>query len=46
MLIAVSGEFMKGADKVLAQITGFSYFLAKPCDPNVLLNLVSAVKPK
>jgi len=41
LLIAISGQYTKGADKVLAQITGFNYYLMKPCDPNALLALLS-----
>jgi DNA-binding response OmpR family regulator len=40
LLIAISGAYTKGADKVLAQIAGFDYYLAKPCDPNVLMALL------
>lgn len=41
LLIGISGEFTKGADKILAQMTGFDYYLIKPVDPNVLLALLS-----
>ena len=40
VLIAISGKYTKGADKVLAQIKGFNYFLVKPCDPAELLALL------
>jgi len=36
LMIAVSGKYTKGADRVLAQIAGFNYYLTKPCDPQVL----------
>jgi DNA-binding response OmpR family regulator len=39
-MIAISGKYMKGADRVLAQISGFDYFLTKPYDPQVLLALI------
>lgn len=39
-LIAISGQYMKAADRVLAQISGFNYFLTKPYDPQVLLALI------
>jgi len=39
-MIAISGQYMKAADRVLAQISGFNYFLTKPCDPQVLLALI------
>ena len=41
LLIAISGQYVKGADKALAQMTGFNYYLVKPCDPNVLLTLLA-----
>jgi DNA-binding response OmpR family regulator len=39
-MIAISGQYMKGSDRVLAQMSGFNYFLTKPCDPQVLLALI------
>ena len=45
LLIALSGQYTKGADRVLSQIAGFDYYLTKPCDPNVLLALLASVKP-
>lgn len=47
LLIALSGQYTKSADRVLSQIAGFDYYLTKPCDPNVLLALLtSALKPR
>ncbi|HUQ74177.1 MAG TPA: response regulator [Burkholderiales bacterium] len=40
VLIAISGQYTKGADKALAQVKGFNYYLAKPCDPKRLLSLL------
>ena len=40
VLIAISGQYTKGGDKVLAQIKGFNYYLVKPCHPAALLALV------
>lgn len=40
VLIAISGQYTQGADKVLAQIKGFNYYLVKPCDPRMLLSLL------
>jgi CheY-like chemotaxis protein len=40
VLIAISGMYTKGGDKVLAQIKGFNYYLVKPCDPQELLALL------
>jgi len=45
LLIALSGQYTKGADRVLSQLAGFDYYLTKPCDPNVLLALLTSVKP-
>jgi DNA-binding response OmpR family regulator len=43
LLIAISGEYTKGADKALAQIAGFKHYLLKPCDPNALLALIAPI---
>ena len=40
LLIGISGEFTKGADKVMSEMAGFDYYLIKPADPKVLLTLV------
>ena len=40
VLIAISGQYTAGADKALAQIKGFNYYLVKPCDPEALLALL------
>ena len=40
VLVAISGQYTKGADKLLAQMKGFNYYLVKPCDPNELLSLL------
>jgi len=45
MMIAVSGVYTKGADKVLANLSGFNYHFVKPCDPNLLLALMEKVRP-
>ena len=42
MLIAVSGEYTKGADRLRAELSGFDYYLIKPCDPAVLLQLIAS----
>jgi DNA-binding response OmpR family regulator len=41
LLIGISGVFTKGADKVLAKLSGFDHYLLKPYDPNVLLALLA-----
>ena len=40
VLIAISGQYTKAADKLLAQLKGFNHYLVKPCDPNILLSLL------
>jgi twitching motility two-component system response regulator PilG len=45
LMIAISGRYTKGADRVLAQISGFNFFLTKPYDPQVLLALVEKERP-
>jgi DNA-binding response OmpR family regulator len=42
MLIAVSGQYTKDADRILADLSGFDYYIVKPCDPNVLLKLAAS----
>lgn len=44
MLIAITGQYTKGADKVLSEIVGFDYYLVKPADPNVLLALIEKAR--
>ena len=44
VLIAITGQYTKSADKVLSHISGFDFYLTKPADPNVLLALVSNAK--
>ena|SRR5688572_10423920 len=41
-LIAVSGQYPQGVDNDWLQASGFDYFLIKPADPNVLIQLVRA----
>jgi CheY-like chemotaxis protein len=41
-LIAVSGQYPQGVAKDWLKASGFDYFLIKPADPNVLLQLVRA----
>ena len=36
LLIGISGEYKKGADKVLAHISGFDHYLVKPYDPQMI----------
>ena len=41
-LIAISGRFKHGADRILS---GFDHCLGKPCDPQTLLGLLSPSEP-
>jgi len=45
LMIAITGRYTKGADRILAQMAGFNYFLTKPCDPQVLMALVEKARP-
>lgn len=42
MLIAFTGEYTKGSDRVLSELRGFDYYLVKSRDPKVLLKLVAS----
>jgi len=44
LLIAITGRYTKGADKVLSTMSGFDYHLTKPCDPADLIALVENAK--
>src|SRR3954462_9528432 len=44
LMIAISAKYTKGADRVLAQIAGFNYYLTKPCDPQVLIALIEQAR--
>ncbi|HEX7054967.1 MAG TPA: response regulator [Burkholderiales bacterium] len=40
LLIAISGTWLRGSDRLLAQHIGFDHHLAKPCDPQELLAIL------
>jgi DNA-binding response OmpR family regulator len=44
ILIAISGEYMKSADRSRADLAGIQHYFYKPCDPRVLLTLLSRVR--
>jgi DNA-binding response OmpR family regulator len=44
MLIAISGQYKEGADRILAQIVGFDHYVVKPYDPAALLRLLGPLK--
>src|SRR5581483_11850739 len=41
LMIAISGEYIKGADRIMTEMSGFNYFLSKPFDPKVLVALLA-----
>ena len=45
MIIGITGQFTKGADRILAEMNGIDYYLIKPADPIVLLSLLQQAKP-
>lgn len=40
LLIGITGQYTKGADRILAEMSGFDYYLVKPADPKVLTALM------
>jgi DNA-binding response OmpR family regulator len=40
-LIGISGHYVRTADKILAELAGFNYYLTKPYDPKGLLALLA-----
>ena len=44
LLIAITGRYTTGADRTRSHINGFDYHLTKPCDPQLLINLVKKGK--
>ena len=44
MLIAISGEYRLATGKLWREKGGFDYCLSKPCDPNVVLDLLRPLK--
>jgi len=45
VLIAISGHYKNGADRVLTNISGFNHFLPKPFDVKDLMALMEPLKP-
>ena len=44
VLVAVSGEYVRGADRDASRSHGFDFHLMKPCDPQLLLTLLKWVR--
>jgi CheY-like chemotaxis protein len=40
LMIAISGHYRQGIDKLLAKVVGFDHYFAKPYDPAALLWLL------
>jgi CheY-like chemotaxis protein len=40
LLVAISGKFVGQTDRMLADLAGFTHFLQKPCDPQILLRFL------
>jgi DNA-binding response OmpR family regulator len=45
LIIGITGEYTKSADRILSRMNGFDYYLIKPADPKVLLALLEKIKP-
>jgi DNA-binding response OmpR family regulator len=41
LLIALTGRYTKGADRVLGELSGFDHYLTKPYEPRVLLAFIA-----
>jgi DNA-binding response OmpR family regulator len=44
LLVGISGEHVRGADRARSELNGFDVYLMKPCDPNVLMTLLRWVR--
>ena len=44
VIIGVSGEYIQGSDRILAQILGFHHYLVKPYPPADLLALLAPLR--
>ena len=44
LLIAISGKWVGQTDRMLADLAGFTHFLQKPCDPQVLIKLLEPLR--
>jgi CheY-like chemotaxis protein len=44
MMIAISGVWKGQTDRMLSNLSGYRFFLEKPCDPKVVLSLLSPLK--
>jgi two-component system CheB/CheR fusion protein len=44
LLIGISGQYRKQADKLLADAVGFDHYLLKPCNPAALIELLAPLR--
>lgn len=44
LLIAISGKWVGQTDRMLADLAGFTHFLQKPCDPQLLIKLLEPLR--
>lgn len=44
LMIGISGVYTKGADRALANMSGFDHYLLKPCAPADLLKLLEPLR--
>lgn len=45
VLIAISGRYKKGSDRILSEMVGFDHHLPKPYDIQALLRLLAPLNP-
>jgi DNA-binding response OmpR family regulator len=45
LLIAISGRYTRGSDRVLSTMNGFNHHLVKPCDPRKIIELLGTLVP-
>lgn len=44
LLIAITGQYTRGPDKIVAAMNGFDYYIVKPADPKVLQALIDKAR--
>lgn len=44
LLVAISGKWVGQTDRMLADLAGFNHFIQKPCDPQILLQLLEPLR--
>lgn len=45
LLIAISGVWNKGSDRILSKLSGFNQHFAKPVEPRALMDILTNVTP-